>query len=82
MVPGRLAGTGLESRPFSKCSHRDVFLCCNKKRNSFLEFHNENYFATAGVSDDAIYSSTENGLGEDEVPWIPRPLSSSSEDPT
>jgi hypothetical protein len=42
--------TGFESRPFSKCSHWDAFLCYNKKRNCFLEFHNENYFATTGVS--------------------------------
>jgi hypothetical protein len=59
-----------------------VFLCCNKKRNCFLDFHNENYFATGDVSDDAIYSSTDDGSEEDEDPWIPRRLSLPSEDPT
>jgi hypothetical protein len=59
-----------------------VFLCCNKKRNCFLEFHNENCFATAVVSDETIYSSTDDGSGEDEDPWIPCPLSLPSEDPT
>jgi hypothetical protein len=29
-----------------------------------------------------IYSSTDYGSGEDEGPWIPRPLSLPSEDPT
>jgi hypothetical protein len=57
-----------------------VFLCCNKKRNLFLQFHNENYFATTGVSDEAIYSSTDDGSGEDEDPWIPRLLSLPSEE--
>jgi hypothetical protein len=73
-------GTGLESRPFSKCSHCDVFLFCNKKRNCFLEFHKENYFATGG--DDAIYSSTDDGSEEDDDLWIPRPHSLPFEDPT
>jgi hypothetical protein len=59
-----------------------VFLCCNKKRNCFLDFHNENYFATGDVSDDAIYISTDDGSEEDEDPLIPRPLSLPSEDPT
>jgi hypothetical protein len=74
-------GKGLESRPFLKFSHCDVFLCCNKKRNCFYEFRNQKYFATTGISDDPIYSSTDYGSGEDENHWIPRPLSLPFEDP-
>ena len=59
-----------------------MFICCYKKRNCFLEYHNENYFATAGVSDAPTYSSTDDSSGEDEYPWIPRPLSLPSEDQT
>lgn len=29
----------IESRPHSKCSHCNVFLCCNEKKNCFSEFH-------------------------------------------
>ena len=57
-------GTDLESRPFSKCSHCDVFRCCNKKKSCFLEYHNENYFATAGVNDVPIYSSISASTAE------------------
>jgi hypothetical protein len=73
------------ARPFAATkgtgSHCDVFLCCKKKRNCFFEFHNENYFAAAGLSDEPIYSSTDDGSGEDEDPWILRSLSLPSEDP-
>ncbi|EFX64512.1 hypothetical protein DAPPUDRAFT_118108 [Daphnia pulex] len=30
-----------ESRPFSQCSMRKIFLCLSKKRNCFLEFHDD-----------------------------------------
>jgi hypothetical protein len=75
-------GTGLESRPFYKCSHCDVLICCNKKRNCFIEFHDENYFDTDAVSDEPIYSTTDDSSAEDDDLWIPRPLSLPSEDPT
>ena len=81
-VRGVSKGTGLESRPFSKCSHCDVFLCCNAKRNCFLEYHNENYFPTAGVSDEPIYSSTDDSSGENEDLGFHLPLFLPCEDPT
>ena len=34
------------------------------------------------ATDETIYSSTDDSSGEDEDPWIPRPLSLPSEDPT
>ncbi|KAK3726474.1 hypothetical protein RRG08_005078 [Elysia crispata] len=30
---------GVQSRPHSKCNMCDVFLCCNEKKNCFLDFH-------------------------------------------
>ena len=42
----------------------------------------KNYFAIAGVKDELIYSSTDEGSEEDEDTWMPRPLSLPSEDPT
>jgi hypothetical protein len=68
MFGGPPKGTGLESRQFSKYSQCNVFLCCNKKRNRFLDYHNENYFATACVNDEPIYSSTGDSSGEEEDP--------------
>lgn len=29
----------LQSRPFSKCTTCNVFLCCNDKKNCFVEYH-------------------------------------------
>lgn len=29
----------VQSRPYSKCHHCKVFLCCNDKKNCFIEFH-------------------------------------------
>ncbi|XP_025196148.1 piggyBac transposable element-derived protein 3-like [Melanaphis sacchari] len=30
---------GVESRPTSTCSHCRVFLCCNEKKNCFVDYH-------------------------------------------
>lgn len=32
---------------FSKCEHCNVFLCPRKKRNCFVEYHDERYFQVA-----------------------------------
>lgn len=29
----------IQSRPYSKCSHCGVYLCCNDKKNCFAEYH-------------------------------------------
>ncbi|XP_016655726.1 piggyBac transposable element-derived protein 3-like [Acyrthosiphon pisum] len=30
---------GVESRPLSSCNHCRVFLCCNERKNCFVEYH-------------------------------------------
>ncbi|XP_046685568.1 piggyBac transposable element-derived protein 3-like [Homalodisca vitripennis] len=31
----------IESRPYSKCDHCNVFLCCNDKKNCFFRYHHD-----------------------------------------
>ncbi len=57
----------LESRPFSKCKQCNVFLCLGKKRNCFVEYHDENYFQAeeAPLEDvEAVYSASEESDGQ------------------
>ncbi len=37
-------GRTLESRPFLKCKQCNVFMRLGKKRNWFVQYHDENYF--------------------------------------
>ncbi|EFX69186.1 hypothetical protein DAPPUDRAFT_113839 [Daphnia pulex] len=56
----------LESRPFSKCKQCNVFLCLGKKRNCFVEYHDENYlFEEASLAEvEAVYSTSEESDGK------------------
>jgi len=63
--------TKLESRPYSKCQQCNIFLCLGKKRNCFVEFHDERYFAIEDPEDEAplpgveaVYSSSEESDGQ------------------
>ncbi len=59
-----------ESRPFSKCKQCKVFLCLGKKRNCFVEYHDERYFheEEAPLEDvEAVYSSAEESDGQVSV---------------
>lgn len=60
----------LESRPFSKCKQCNVFLCLGKKRNCFVEYHDEAYFPVevAPLEDmEAVYSDSEESDGQVSV---------------
>ena len=56
----------LESRPFSKCKQCNVFLCLGKKRNCFVEFHDDNYTSEEAPLDEveAVYSASEESDGQ------------------
>jgi hypothetical protein len=59
--------TKLESRPFSKCKQCNVFLCLGKKRNCFVEYHDENYLfeEEAPLAEvEAVYSASEESDGQ------------------
>jgi hypothetical protein len=46
-----------ESRPFSKCNKCKIFLCISKKRNCFLEFHEEEILTQEkAVADAELYA--------------------------
>ncbi|EFX67744.1 hypothetical protein DAPPUDRAFT_115201 [Daphnia pulex] len=73
--------TKLESRPFSKCKQCNVFLCLGKKRNCFVEFHDENYLfeEEAPLAEvEAVYSASD-GQASDHEPTN-KECSSSSAD--
>ena len=56
----------LESRPFSKCKQCNVFLCLGKKRNCFVEYHDDNYTSEEAPLDEveAVYSASEESDGQ------------------
>ena len=84
MVPGRLVGHQRALNPgrFRRVIITTCSFAVTRRETVSLSFTAKTTSPTGGVSDDAVYSSTEDGSEEDEYPWIPHPLSLPSEDPT
>jgi hypothetical protein len=73
-----------EARPFSQCSRCQVFLCLSKKRNCFVEYHDERLFIEADEDNleavEAVdFSAEDDSEAADDIIY-PLVIYSSSED--
>ncbi|EFX67805.1 hypothetical protein DAPPUDRAFT_330691 [Daphnia pulex] len=73
-----------ESRPFSQCSMCKIFLCLSKKRNCFLEFHDDRILdPTKGAAETVLAVDPEEEIAVQTVETDPLgiyPSSDSSDD--
>ncbi len=73
-----------ESRPFSQCSMCKIFLCLSKKRNCFLEFHDDRILdPTKAAAETVLAVDPEEEIAVQTVETNPLgiyPSSDSSED--